>query len=56
MSFQAIQAMESQANQGPKPEQTDDVDEFFVKIMDNPNFEGLSNEEKRILASEAALD
>lgn len=56
MTYQAIQAMESQVSQGPKPEQPDESNDFFVKIMDDPNYEGLSNEEKRILANEASLD
>ena len=54
MSFQAIQSMESPAS---KPEEyKDEEEDFFVKILSDPNYEGLTDEEKRRLAAEAQLD
>lgn len=54
MTFQAIQAMEPVKS---SPQQSrNDEDDFFVEILNNPKYEGLSNEDKRLLAAEAALD
>lgn len=55
MSFQAIQAME---NQSPvtSPEATSQEEEFYVKLIDDPQYGELTEHEKRLLAAEAVLD
>lgn len=55
MSFQAIQAMENLESPS-KDKVIDEEEDFFVRLLDDPNYEGLTDEEKRSLAAEAQLD